>query len=388
MLSRPTPGMNVNAPVASLLVCWRTMPAHSREYVHPVSVGVDIVVNNYNYGRYVGQAIQSALDQTYEHVAVIVVDDGSTDDSRAVIASFGERVVTVLKENGGQASAFNAGLARSRGDVVVFLDADDLLAPHAAERIAATFGEHPELAKVHYRLSVIDADGQPTGELNPAKHISLPHGDLRKAMTRFPFDLARPATSGNAFSGEVLKKIAPIRWNGPTAADWYAVSVAALYGPVGAIDESLGYYRVHGGNWHAVGSASLDLDHVRATIERTRDARAYLEQAAGWLELPWDPRDASMCEVADRAISHKLDPAAHPIERDTMPRLVARGGWAAMRRFDMTIPLRIVFVVWLALLAVMPRPVARRLAEVFVYPEQRRQLNRLIRVIDRRAGRR
>jgi glycosyltransferase involved in cell wall biosynthesis len=132
---------------------------------------VDVVVNNYNYGRFLCTAIESALDQAYEHVTVIVVDDGSTDDSREVIASFGDRIVPVLKENGGQASAFNAGLTRSHGDIVVFLDADDLLAPQAAERIAAAFRGEPQLAKVHYRLAVIDQAGQPTGEIKPSTHI-------------------------------------------------------------------------------------------------------------------------------------------------------------------------------------------------------------------------
>src|SRR5438128_12254393 len=89
---------------------------------------VDIVVNNYNYGRFLREAIESALAQAYEHVSVIVVDDGSTDDSREVIATFGDRIVPVLKENGGQASACNAGFAHSKGDIVVFRDADDVLA--------------------------------------------------------------------------------------------------------------------------------------------------------------------------------------------------------------------------------------------------------------------
>jgi hypothetical protein len=345
---------------------------------------VDVVIDNHNYGRFLRAAIDSALSQTYEHVNVIVVDDGSTDDSRDVIASFGERIVPVLKENGGQASAFNAGLAHSRGDVVVFLDADDLLAPRAAERVAAAFRENPELAKVHYRLAVVDENGTPTGEIKPSTHISLPAGDLRQAMVRFPFDLARPATSGNAFSARVLKQIAPIPSAGKTAADWYVVYVSALFGPIGAIDEPLGFYRVHGRNWHAPDDASLDLGHVRATIARTRRARGYLETAAARVGLAWDPRDASMCEVADRAISRKLDPSRHPVEGDTLPRLLALGTRAAARRFDIGATMKVVFVAWLASLCVAPRPLARRIAEVFVFPERRRGLNRWIAMLHRR----
>src|ERR1700757_584817 len=66
-----------------------------------------VVINNYNYGQFLGTAIESALGQTYANTEVVVVDDGSTDDSREIIASYGDRVRAVLKSNGGQASAFN-----------------------------------------------------------------------------------------------------------------------------------------------------------------------------------------------------------------------------------------------------------------------------------------
>src|SRR3954451_20463787 len=99
----------------------------------PVRPLVSIVIDNYNYARFLPEAIESALAQTYPDTEVIVVDDGSTDDSREIIASYGSRVRPVLKTNGGQASAFNAGFAASRGDVVLFLDSDDTLFPEAVE---------------------------------------------------------------------------------------------------------------------------------------------------------------------------------------------------------------------------------------------------------------
>src|SRR4051812_487104 len=83
---------------------------------------VSVVVNNHDYGRFLAEAIDSALGQTYLHTEVIVVDDGSTDDSREIIAGYGSRVTAVLKENGGQASAFNAAFRELRGEVVLFLD--------------------------------------------------------------------------------------------------------------------------------------------------------------------------------------------------------------------------------------------------------------------------
>src|SRR5713226_5859186 len=103
------------------------MGAFLRGRVTANAVAASIIVNNYNYGRFLKDAIDSALHQSYPGVEVIVVDDGSTDHSREIIASYGDRIIPVLKENGGQASAFNAGFSQSRGKVIFFLDSDDAM---------------------------------------------------------------------------------------------------------------------------------------------------------------------------------------------------------------------------------------------------------------------
>ena len=138
---------------------------------HPGELSVDIVVNNYNYGQFVGHAVESALAQAYPNVNVIVVDDGSTDDSREILQAYEGKIEVVLKENGGQASAFNAGFARSAGDVVIFLDADDVLRPEAAALVASTFAADPRVVKVQYRMEVIDEGGCPSGVILSLIHI-------------------------------------------------------------------------------------------------------------------------------------------------------------------------------------------------------------------------
>src|SRR4051812_4883990 len=82
---------------------------------------VSIIIDNYNYARYLPDAIDSALGQTYRPIEVIVVDDGSSDGSREIIIAYGDRLLPVFKANGGQASAFNAGLASCQGEIVIFL---------------------------------------------------------------------------------------------------------------------------------------------------------------------------------------------------------------------------------------------------------------------------
>jgi glycosyltransferase involved in cell wall biosynthesis len=301
-----------------------------------------------------------------------------------VIASYGDRIERVLKGNGGQASALNAGLMRSRGDVVIFLDADDVLLPHAAERVAASFRARPDAAKVHYRMTVVDADGVPTGELKPPRHLALPSGDLRRRMVRFPFDLAWLPTSGNAFATQVLRKITPIpEEEYPILADYYIVLVSALFGPVEAIEEPLAQMRLHGGNRHQSEDASLDLGHLRTTIDYTARTYRYLTEFARRLELEWDTGDASMSDVANRAVSIKLDPASHPVSGDTLPSLVSLGLRAARRRLDVNVLMKLAFAIWLVGLAIAPRPLARWLAEKFLYPERRPRLNRWLAVMER-----
>jgi glycosyltransferase involved in cell wall biosynthesis len=136
---------------------------------------VSIIISNYNYGRFLKPCIESVLDQAYPHLEVIVVDDGSTDNSREIIASFGNRLVPVLKENGGQASALNVGFSISHGKIVIFLDSEDLLLPETAQQVADVFQSKPDVAKVQYRLAVINITGKLTEEIIPPSHLLIPN---------------------------------------------------------------------------------------------------------------------------------------------------------------------------------------------------------------------
>ena len=120
---------------------------------------VSIVINNYNYGRFLRDAIDSALNQTYDHTETIVVDDGSTDNSREIIAGYGDRIIPVLKENGGQNSAFDAGFVASSGSIVCFLDSDDVFFSSKVGRIVEVLEQHPHVGSCFHALKVIDKDG-------------------------------------------------------------------------------------------------------------------------------------------------------------------------------------------------------------------------------------
>jgi Glycosyl transferase family 2 len=341
---------------------------------------VAIVIDNYNYARYLVAAVESALAQSYDSVRVIVVDDGSTDESRELLSGYADRVQLVLKENGGQASAFNAGFAASREDIVIFLDADDMLLPNAAGLVADRFAREPALVKVQYRLEVIDSAGRPTGEVKPMPHLALPQGDMRQAELTFSFDLVWLATSGNAFRREAVAQLFPIpeeRFR--LCADRYLVHLAALLGRVASLEDVGGRYRVHGANSYEPQSAVVSVANVRNSVGYAAEVSVELERVADRIGLTRAAGPIlSVADIANRLISLRLDPAHHPRPDDTRWALLLAGIRASTRRFDVRAPLRALYVCWFLAMTVAPHRLATRLAGWFLYPSRRRGLNALL----------
>ena len=214
-----------------------------------------IIINNYNYGRFLNEAIDSALRQTYPNTEVIVVDDGSTDDSRERIESYGDQIIAVLKENGGQTSTFNTGFRMSQGGVIIFLDSDDALLPTAVAK-AVELCLEVDVVKVHWPLWVVDTYSRKTGDLKPP-HV-VPEGDLRDAVVRDgPDSPAWPPTSGNAWKRGFLERVFPMPEMekacevGSASADAYLSMLAPLFGRIKRILEPQGFYRIHGENDHS-----------------------------------------------------------------------------------------------------------------------------------------
>jgi glycosyltransferase involved in cell wall biosynthesis len=328
------------------------------------NVVVSIVINNFNYAEFVGEAIESALGQRGTATEVIVVDDGSTDDSPDLIRRYEPHVRTVLKQNGGQASAFNAGFLASTGDIVLFLDADDALLPDTAARVAKTFFERPDAAKIHYRLRVVDERGLPTGRLIPPAGVALASGDVRARILHSPHDVPHPPTSGNAFARRVLERVLPMPEPPFTRlADVYLVNVVSLFGPVLALEDTGGLYRVHGRNTHY--RAGLDLDALRQTITAsavTEQHLAALARSAGFPASAIRPSAGSVTDLAQRLVSYRLAPDLHPIHSDRRLGLAARGIRCSVRRSDAAVTRRLLYAAWFGATALAPRRLVRPLA--------------------------
>jgi hypothetical protein len=104
---------------------------------------ISVITPCYNGGKYLRETIESVLAQTYPPLEMIVVDDGSTDDSAAIAESFGPPVRVIRQTNQGESAARNRGIAEARGDYLHFLDADDLLHPEAFARLADAVRDTP-----------------------------------------------------------------------------------------------------------------------------------------------------------------------------------------------------------------------------------------------------
>src|ERR1035437_2629893 len=115
-------------------------------------------MTNYNYGRYLREALDSALNQTVAAHEVVLVDDGATDDSRDVLESYGDQIVTVLTENRGHAAAMTTAVSHCSGEVVATLDADDLMAPNRVESLVTMYETIPDAHWVFNGLDHIDRE--------------------------------------------------------------------------------------------------------------------------------------------------------------------------------------------------------------------------------------
>ena len=335
-----------------------TAPAPSDESERPL---VSIVINNYNYARFLRHAIDGALAQTYSRVEVIVVDDGSTDESRAVIESYQQRIAPLLKANGGQGSALNAGFAASRGEIVMFLDADDELMAEAVEQVVKVW--RPGIAKAQFQLEVIDDRGQPLGLRLPRFNGFIPNGDIRDRITRFgEYPTAPP--SGAAYARSALDHVMPLEeatWF--LAADKPLVLLTPFFGDVVSICRPLGRYRLHASNDSRFKGRHLEALHRRLSASYFVPETICRIAASKGIKL--DPRvlGSTSRRVKLQMASLRLERKSHPIAGDTRLKLLVKGIRASLREPDLPVKVRASQITWFVLMAVAPMAVVSRLSE-------------------------
>lgn len=254
-----------------------------------------VLIDTYNYGRYVEEAIESALAQDFpqEQREILVVDDGSTDDTSERVKKYGEAIRYLRKPNGGQASAFNRGFAEARGEIIATLDADDLWLPEKLRRVCKAFDENPDAGMVYHRTYWWNG----SNELKNDPYFVDVSGRIpssRRSLLLYPMT----GTSCLAFRRDILRTLLPVPEELRSQADAYLTALVIFLAPVVALGEYLGKYRLHGANsfqasgahpaveqiTHRMAMRAILATKVRAWLEsngydlKSRDLSAYLKQ--------------------------------------------------------------------------------------------------------------
>jgi hypothetical protein len=264
---------------------------------------VSVLIDTYNHERFIEQAIVSVLEQDVSpaEMEVIVVDDGSTDNTPAIIQKFVPRVRCLRKPNGGQASAFNAGIPETHGEIVAFLDGDDWWARDKLRVVTDAFGKHPEVGTVGHAIFETDSETGRAVPIHPLKEYCLTLADPEDAHL---FSQLRCflGTSRVSIRKKVLIRILPIPEPLVVEADEFMFTLAVALGGAVVLDRPLTYYRLHANNLFQfrVGDDTK--------LRRKRDVMACLER-----ELP--PRLAACGGVAAEVVDAVIQPVWIETER-------------------------------------------------------------------------
>lgn len=254
---------------------------------------VSVLISSYNYGRFLEEAIRSALRQTYENLEVIVCEDGSTDNSLEVadaLASEDDRVRVLRKNNGGQASAFNAGFELCTGKIVCFLDADDIFESNKVERCVDAFMATNAGLLVH-QMMILDESGHNLQRIPTFTRFE--QGWIGERLIARGGRWRWGPTSSVAIRHEIGCRVFPMpERDFRTDADTFLLMLAPLLTPICGVQEVLAFYRLHGSN--AFGQRRLD----RRAVERTTRALTTSINAVndrlenmGWAGLRLDADD-------------------------------------------------------------------------------------------------
>jgi glycosyltransferase involved in cell wall biosynthesis len=252
---------------------------------------VSVLIDTYNHERYIEQAIVSVLNQDFpaEEMEIVVVDDGSTDRTPEIVRKFEPRVRLIRKANGGQASAFNVGIAETKGEIVVFLDGDDWWAREKLKAVVEAFEKNPGIAAVgHGYFEVIDKD-QPKQMDVPEKSCLLNLSNPEAARTA---EIGRSflGTSRLAVRREALQKIGPIPDELFFCADTPILTLVLALGGALILDQPLCYYRIHSGNLFAL--RGTDKAKLRRILEIRKFLQAHIPKRLAELGVPQEIIDA------------------------------------------------------------------------------------------------
>jgi glycosyltransferase involved in cell wall biosynthesis len=258
---------------------------------------VSILVANYNYARFIGEAIESVLRQTYPNFEVIVCDDGSTDNSVEVVRTYtlrDSRIRLVSQNNGGVASALNAAYRSSRGEIVCLLDADDVFLPEKLERVVGAFRGAPRSGECIHRIIKMHADGRTFSYARPPFLVS---GWVAPEALRLGGRVRNlPPASGLSFRRTVADLMFPVPTTLRRMVDAYISHTAQFFTEICTVEGQLAKQRIHEDN--VTSSAGVTVPVVRRFLE---DMNLVTQLMRETLTAHYGPDVASRLQVVDNA---------------------------------------------------------------------------------------
>lgn len=207
-----------------------------------------VLITNYNYGKYLGEAVRSVLKQTFSDFEIVLVDDGSTDNSPAVIRKLvktDKRIRAFRQPNGGQAAAFNRAFAKSRGKLLCFLDSDDTWMPRKLEWTERVFAEAKDVALVQHNMYILR--NRKRERLYNIFHM-VSGSTIEQLATLRQDNFFMPCSS-MCIPRRIMQKVMPIPEEIRICADAYLYRTVMAHGKLFSLDLPLASYRVHGENY-------------------------------------------------------------------------------------------------------------------------------------------
>ncbi|ARV62895.1 glycosyl transferase family 2 [Nostocales cyanobacterium HT-58-2] len=257
------------------------MPEVQTEKLQPIQMPqlpntplVSVLVANYNYAKYISETLESVLRQTYPHFEVIVCDDGSTDNSCEIIATYVQkdsRIKLVSQPNGGVASALNTAYRESKGQIICLLDADDIWMNTKLEKVVEAFKSDPQFGFVIH--NVIQIDGQGNFIKLAPMYKSLASGWMASYALENGGDIGGiPPASALSVRREVAHFLFPLNEEFKRNADSLIFCMAPYITVIGAVPEVLNQFRLHGANTTSLPTLTVEV------MERGQDTLARVHQ--------------------------------------------------------------------------------------------------------------
>ncbi|HYY72666.1 MAG TPA: glycosyltransferase [Candidatus Bathyarchaeia archaeon] len=210
---------------------------------------VSVLIDTYNHERFIEEAIVSALEQDFpaSDRQILVVDDGSSDRTPEIVRKFEPHVRLLRKENGGQASAFNAGIPECRGEVVAFLDGDDWWQKSKVSVVSSELAAYPEIGTIGHGLYEVDESGKTLASNTPDRSYETRLKDTREAQ-EFISLRSFLGTSRLTVRRRILQHVTPLPEALCVEADELLATHAAAVGGARVLQRPLTNYRLHSGN--------------------------------------------------------------------------------------------------------------------------------------------